>query len=336
MAATTQERPMDLERPIMQIGTDLAARMPRPRAVSTARVERRMTGDADEATPRCARRCSASSTCARRARRPPTSPATCTSCWPTPTSPATPAAPPSITGRKLAHAARSPRSPPPASSRWRSASSSAPTPRTRCPTITTLWKNGVDDDRRPARRGHRLRGRGRPLHAALRGRPCARSPPPPRKYPDREVNLPSRSPRSRRCCAPTAPERGIEGARPRLRHLLRVARDVGAHLHVDMESFDTREAITRSRSTCCPSPSSPTARPPASSCRPTSSTRPSTSTSCSTGPRARRASTRSRSAWSRAPTGTTRSSRPPRTAGRRRSSPTAASATATSSCSPSA
>ena len=43
---------------------------------------------------------------------------------------------------------------------------------------------------------------------------------------------------------PTAPERGIEGARPRLEHLLRVAKEVGAHLHVDMESFDTREAIT--------------------------------------------------------------------------------------------
>ena len=43
MAATTQERPMDLERPIKEIGTDLAARMPRPRLVSTARVEQRMT-----------------------------------------------------------------------------------------------------------------------------------------------------------------------------------------------------------------------------------------------------------------------------------------------------
>ncbi|HEX6021974.1 MAG TPA: proline dehydrogenase family protein, partial [Solirubrobacter sp.] len=41
-----------------------------------------------------------------------------------------------------------------------------------------------------------------------------------------------------------APERGVECARPRLRHLLRVARDLKAHLHVDMESFDTREAIT--------------------------------------------------------------------------------------------
>lgn len=42
-----------------------------------------------------------------------------------------------------------------------------------------------------------------------------------------------------------APERGVEGARDRLRHLLRVARDTGAHLHVDMESLDTREAVTR-------------------------------------------------------------------------------------------
>lgn len=41
-----------------------------------------------------------------------------------------------------------------------------------------------------------------------------------------------------------APERGIVGAEARLRELLRVARDTGAHLHVDMESFDTREAVT--------------------------------------------------------------------------------------------
>src|SRR3954454_14561732 len=42
MAAMTQERMEDLEGPIMRIGTDLATKMPRPRAVSTARVERRM------------------------------------------------------------------------------------------------------------------------------------------------------------------------------------------------------------------------------------------------------------------------------------------------------
>ncbi len=43
---------------------------------------------------------------------------------------------------------------------------------------------------------------------------------------------------------PNAPGRGADGARERLRHLLRVARELGAHLHVDMESFDTREAVT--------------------------------------------------------------------------------------------
>jgi len=41
-----------------------------------------------------------------------------------------------------------------------------------------------------------------------------------------------------------APERGIAGAEARLRRLLGVARETGAHLHVDMESFDTREAVT--------------------------------------------------------------------------------------------
>ena len=41
-----------------------------------------------------------------------------------------------------------------------------------------------------------------------------------------------------------APELGIEDARHRLRGLLRTAREVGAHLHVDMESMDSRELIT--------------------------------------------------------------------------------------------
>jgi proline dehydrogenase len=42
---------------------------------------------------------------------------------------------------------------------------------------------------------------------------------------------------------PLAPRRGAEGARERLRHLLHVARELDAHLHVDMESFDTRESV---------------------------------------------------------------------------------------------
>src|SRR3954471_6481174 len=43
MAALTENDPLDLEAPIRTIGTDLAARMPKPRAVSAARMERRMT-----------------------------------------------------------------------------------------------------------------------------------------------------------------------------------------------------------------------------------------------------------------------------------------------------
>jgi len=40
-----------------------------------------------------------------------------------------------------------------------------------------------------------------------------------------------------------APERGIESGLARLRGLLRRARDLGAHLHVDMESLDSRETV---------------------------------------------------------------------------------------------
>jgi len=43
---------------------------------------------------------------------------------------------------------------------------------------------------------------------------------------------------------PDAPARGKADAEPRLRALLRQARDLGAHLHIDMESLDTREAVT--------------------------------------------------------------------------------------------
>jgi proline dehydrogenase len=40
-----------------------------------------------------------------------------------------------------------------------------------------------------------------------------------------------------------SPDRGIVGASARLRQLLRLARDAGAHLHVDMESLDHRDAV---------------------------------------------------------------------------------------------
>src|SRR5919202_2519447 len=42
---------------------------------------------------------------------------------------------------------------------------------------------------------------------------------------------------------PDAPERGKRDAAVRLRGLLRQARELGAHLHIDMESLDSREAV---------------------------------------------------------------------------------------------
>jgi proline dehydrogenase len=42
---------------------------------------------------------------------------------------------------------------------------------------------------------------------------------------------------------PDAPERGKRDAGPRLRELLRHAKRLGAHLHIDMESYDSREAV---------------------------------------------------------------------------------------------
>jgi proline dehydrogenase len=42
---------------------------------------------------------------------------------------------------------------------------------------------------------------------------------------------------------PLAPERGAADAARRLRPLLRIARDLGAHLHLDMEDFDSRETL---------------------------------------------------------------------------------------------
>jgi proline dehydrogenase len=43
---------------------------------------------------------------------------------------------------------------------------------------------------------------------------------------------------------PDAPEIGKRDAAPRVRELLRHADGVGAHLHIDMESFDSHEAVT--------------------------------------------------------------------------------------------
>ena len=73
-------------------------------------------------------------------------------------------------------------------------------------------------------------------------------------------------------------------------------------------------------SSCSPRTSSATGRRPGSCCRPTCATAPSCASGSSPGRRRRRAATRCSCAWSRAPTGTTRSSRPASTAGSRRCS----------------
>jgi RHH-type proline utilization regulon transcriptional repressor/proline dehydrogenase/delta 1-pyrroline-5-carboxylate dehydrogenase len=113
------------------------------------------------------------------------------------------------------------------------------------PAITGLWKDGVDATvdllGEATVTEHEADAYMRRCEQTLRALADAA-----RKHPGRDVNLSVKvsalTPLLRN---PMAPERGIEGARPRLRHLLQVARDVHAHLHVDMESFDTREAITR-------------------------------------------------------------------------------------------
>jgi RHH-type proline utilization regulon transcriptional repressor/proline dehydrogenase/delta 1-pyrroline-5-carboxylate dehydrogenase len=44
---------------------------------------------------------------------------------------------------------------------------------------------------------------------------------------------------------PDAPERGVASARERLREILRMGRDLGAHVHLDMESLDDRATVTQ-------------------------------------------------------------------------------------------
>jgi proline dehydrogenase len=238
MAAPTQERPVDLERPIKEIGTDLAARMPRPRAVSTARVERRMTEllmkdpalraalfRFVDVRPACSSPADvtrhlhefladAESNTARRAT--------------------------GITSRPLA---QRPIALAAAAGVQRMAKQFivGEDARDALPEITRLWRNGVQTT-------VDLLGEAtvseveadvymRRCEETLRALASAATEP-------GQVNLSVKVSALTPLLRPTAPERGVEGARPRLEHLLRVAKEVGAHLHVDMESFDTREAIT--------------------------------------------------------------------------------------------
>ena len=204
--------------------------------------------------------------------------------------------------------------------------------------------------RRPARRGDRHPGRGAALRRALRRgardarrraaqgwpeRPALESDgagPLPRA--NLSVKVSALTPLLR----PDAPERGKRDAADRLRGLLRRARELGAHLHIDMESLDSRDAVLElvlellAEAEFRDGPSAGIVL------QAYLRDSPETLDRCWTGPSARApaAPTRSPCGSSRAPTGTTRSSRPPSTAGPRRSSRSRPTRTATSSSSPAA
>ncbi len=126
-------------------------------------------------------------------------------------------------------------------------------------------RGGADDARavegrrgdlgRPARGGDGHPGRGRPLRGAVPRRdrgddhrqpaagPSARSSSAMRPAPSPARTSRSRSRRSRPLLRPEAPARGMTDAAERMRPLLRQAKEQGAHLHIDMESLDSREAV---------------------------------------------------------------------------------------------
>jgi RHH-type proline utilization regulon transcriptional repressor/proline dehydrogenase/delta 1-pyrroline-5-carboxylate dehydrogenase len=127
-------------------------------------------------------------------------------------------------------------------------------PRAALPAIGRLWAGGVatsvdllgeatvseaEADRYAARCEETLRT----LHAASRAWPANDLLERDGAGPLARVNLSVKVSALTPLLRPLAPERGIAGAEERLRRLLRVARDVGAHLHVDTESFDSREAV---------------------------------------------------------------------------------------------
>ena len=153
----------------------------------------------------------------------------------------------------------------------------------------------LDDARRGLRRAARA--------ARARGR---------RAGPDRRARTSrSRSPRSRRCCAPTPPSSASATPRRACASCCAAPRTLGAHLHIDMESFDSREAITDlvlellAEDEFRDGPSAGLVlqaylRDSPELC----------DADPRRGPRDAARARRWSSAWSRAPTGTTRSSRP--------------------------
>ena len=141
-----------------------------------------------------------------------------------------------------------------ASSTWRTASSSARTRRPRWAYLRELWKDGVASSvdllgeatvtqSEAQRYADRCADALDTIARAARGWPAR-----PQLERDTAGPLP-RANLSVKVCAltpllrPDAPERGKRDAADRLRPLLRRAHERGAHLHIDMESMDSRDAV---------------------------------------------------------------------------------------------
>ncbi len=163
---------------------------------------------------------------------------------------------------------------------WRRASSSARTRPTPCPRSPGLWESGPP---RPSTCSAR-RPSPPPRPTATRGaatRRCARWPRPRARWPARPtLDVVPRVNLSVKVTALTAKVKA-RGARARHRGRPPAARarccarrkEVGAHLHVDMESLDSRELITQLVLDLLYQPEfAARARAPASSCRPTCAT----------------------------------------------------------------
>jgi len=112
------------------------------------------------------------------------------------------------------------------------------TPRDALPTLRQLWKRGIltsvdllGEATVTSAEAERYADR---CHDALDQLGAAD------KDPNLSVKVSALTPLLR----PDAPERGKQDAAPRVRRLLQHAKEVGAHLHIDMESLDTREAVT--------------------------------------------------------------------------------------------
>ena len=151
-------------------------------------------------------------------------------------------------------APRSAAPPPPASSTWRTASSSASTPKAAMGDLRELWKDGVassvdllgeatvtqaEAQRYAERCSEALETLVRES-ASWPARPqLERDSAGPLPRANLSVKVSALTPLLR----PDAPERGKRDAAERLRGLLRQARELGAHLHIDMESLDSRDAV---------------------------------------------------------------------------------------------